>query len=106
MFKKDYQVDLELFSVYDTKVASYKEPFVAPNSAVILRDFENAFSKPNASEVNQYYINSEDYKLFKIGEFDFKSGKLVSMLPEHVINLHDIRAQVDLKKSRPALLPT
>lgn len=104
--KPEFQPDLELFVVFDTKTNSYREPFPAPNSAVVLRDFETAFKKPNAAEVNQYYINSEDYKLFKIGAFDLKQGKLDSYPPEHVINFHDLRAAVDLKSSPRALSAT
>jgi len=95
--------DLEFFSVHDSKVNAYKEPFPCPNAAVCIRDFETAFKKPNADEVNQFYINSEDYKVFRVGRYDMKSGTLVGCLPEHIVNLHDIRTAVDLKKGPRAL---
>lgn len=84
--------DMEFFTVYDSKSKSYKEPFPAPNVEVLLRDFVNAFKKPDASEKNTYYINAEDYSIHKIGNFNFKSGVLESIKMEHVINMHDLRS--------------
>jgi len=104
--KETQEPDLELFTVHDSKTNSYKEPFPAPNAAVVLRDFETAFKKANASEVNQYYINAEDYKLFKVGAFYLKNAQLTSFQPEHVANMIDLRTAVDLKKGPGALFTT
>lgn len=90
--KKEQQADLEFFTVYDSKSKSYAEPFPAPNRDVLLRDFANAFRKTEASQNNKYFINAEDYSIFRIGTFDFQSGKLEAQQAEHIANLHDIRA--------------
>lgn len=94
MFGKKQQIDLEFYTVYDSKSKSYAEPFPAPNREVLLRDFANAFRKPEAKENNRYYINAEDFAIFKCGSFDRVSGKLEGDNLEHVANMHDIRAMV------------
>lgn len=90
--KKETQPDLEFYTVYDSKSKSYAEPFPAQNKEVLLRDFANAFRKPEAWSNNKYLINAEDYAIFRIGTFDQQSGKLEAINAEHVANLHDIRA--------------
>lgn len=104
--KNEEQPDLELFVVHDSKTNSYREPFPAPNSAVVLRDFENAFKKDNAAEVNTYFINAEDYRLFKVGSFVLKTGTLNAFPAEHVINFIDLKSSVELRKGPRALQPT
>lgn len=103
---KPQDPDLEFFAVHDSKTNSYKQPFPAPNSAVCIREFQNAFKAPNAIEVNEFYRNPEDYKLYKVGAFYLKTGKLVAQEPEHVISFHDLHAAVNLKTSPRALSST
>lgn len=83
---------LEFYTVYDSKARTYNEPFPAKNKEVVLRDFSNAFRKKEAAEVNRYYINAEDFAIFKCGKFDVQKGTLTGQGLEHVINLHDLRA--------------
>lgn len=90
--KNKQQSDLEFFTVFDSKAGIYAEPFPAPNKEVLIRDFANAFRKEDAPKVNRYYINAEDFSVFKIGSFDQKTGVLAPQNLEHVINLHDLRA--------------
>lgn len=102
MFPRKSNPDLEFFTVYDSKAGIYAEPFPAPNREVVIRDFANAFKKDDASKVNRYFINAEDFSVFKVGSFDVKTGTLLSQNAEHVINLHDLRAAT----STGALSPT
>lgn len=90
--KKDNDTDLEFYTVYDSKAQHYCEPFPAKNKDVILRDFVNAFRKPEAAKENRYYMNAEDFSIFKIGGFIFKTGELRTQNLEHVANMHDLRA--------------
>lgn len=102
--KKDQQrVDMEFFTVYDSKSRAYAEPFPALNKDVVLRDFLNAFKNPDASTKNRYYMNAEDFSVFRVGTFDSGSGQLQPINLEHVANLHDIRA---MAQPSGALLPT
>lgn len=100
--RKTTNADLEFFTVYDSKAGAYAEPFPAPNREVVIRDFANAFKKEDAPKVNRYFINAEDFSVFKVGTFDVKTGTLTSQNLEHVINLHDLRAAT----SNGALSPT
>lgn len=90
--KDNRQVDCEFFTVFDSKSKSYSEPFPAPNKDVLLRDFLNAFKSPDAPEKNRYYRNAEDFSIFRIGTFDMKLGSMEAQHPEHISNLHDLRA--------------
>lgn len=90
--KQETQNDLEFFCVYDSKAQDYKEPFPAKNRDVVLRDFVNAFKKPNASTENRYYMNAEDFSIFKIGSYSFQTGLMTSQNLEHIANMHDLRA--------------
>lgn len=92
--KKETSPDLEFFTVFDSKSKSYAEPFPAPNSEVLLRDFANAFRKPDAWQNNKYLINAEDFAIFRIGSFNRQTGELETQRAEHVANLHDLRAMV------------
>lgn len=102
----DKEPDLEFFTVFDSKTKSYAEPFPAKNKDTVLRDFMNAFKNPEASTKNKYYINAEDYSLFRIGAFDHRSGKLSAQNAEHVVNFHDIRAMLQPENSPRALSST
>lgn len=97
--KTEKEPDLEFFTVYDSKSQSYFEPFAAKNSQVVIRDFCNAFQSPQAQEKNSYFINAEDYSLFKIGTFDKKTGNLTAFNREHVANMLDLKAMVQAKPS-------
>lgn len=90
--QKNKRSDIEFYTVFDSKAGTYAEPFPAPNKEVLIRDFANAFRKEDAPKVNRYYINAEDFSVFKIGSFDSTTGQLTAQNMEHVINLHDLRA--------------
>lgn len=92
--KKDGESSGEFFTVFDSKTGSYREPFPAPNSAVLMRDFQNAFRRPDAAEKNVYYQNAEDFSIFRCGSFDLKTGLIKSCNLEHVANCHDIKAMI------------
>lgn len=104
--KNKQQVDLEFFAVYDSKTQSYSEPFPAMNKEVLLRDFSNAFKDPEAPQKNRYYKNAEDFAIFKVGSYETKTGKLDGQNPEHILNLHDLRAMSQPVQNPGALSAT
>ena len=61
----------KVYSIYDSKSGLYDKPFLALNSAVIIREFETMANDPN-STVGKY---PEDFTLFELGEYDNKTGK-------------------------------
>lgn len=99
---KTRQIDIEMFTIYDTKVDAYREPLFAANEHDLYRTLHNTFQKDRDN--NKYFLNAEDFQVFKIGDYCFKTGTLNSIEPKHVFNMHDIKGAV-LKES-PAMEPT
>jgi hypothetical protein len=66
-----------LYSIYDTKAKYYSKPFQAQNDQVATRMIANTFSDPNASQ-SEYVKNPEDFKLFRLAEFDDSTGYVES----------------------------
>lgn len=62
-----------------------------------LREFLNFMTDP-AEQRSKIILNAEDYSVFKIGSYDKETGK-IETLPtlEHVVNMHDLRAQAKQK---------
>lgn len=97
MFGKNNQPEpeFEYFTIFDSKTRSYREPILAINRHDLLRQVQNMFLDPKEQQKNPLYINAEDFSIFKIGEFDKKSGVITSTKQEHIANLHEIRASVE-----------
>lgn len=99
--KNKHQEDLTLFTVFDSKSRSYREPVYTENQETLIRDFLIAFKKPSAAENNQYFQAAEDFSIFKIGTYDKKTGKMVLENPMvHVVNMHDLRAMATKPEPR------
>lgn len=93
---KHHQVDMELFVMFDSKTSHYDEPWFSINQHDMVRRITNQFSGPQASQ-SKYFLNAEDYSLFRVGTWDKKTGELVACKPEHIANMHDLRALVQQK---------
>lgn len=83
--------DLQLFIIFDTKVGNYRLPMFSTNKFSMLREIEQLMLDPQHKN-NQYVTNSEDFQLFKMGDFWYKNGKLIVHEHEHIANMHDLRA--------------
>lgn len=71
---------LKVFSVFDSKLASFSRPWYEMTEASAIRVFADAVndgSNPN----NQWYKHPEDFSLFVIGEFDDAKGVITSKNP-------------------------
>lgn len=101
--KNETKPDLELFTVFDSKTQSYSEPFPEVNKDAVLRDFVNAFKRPDASQNNKYFLNAEDFSLFRLGSFSKQTGLIQAHNLEHVANLHDLKA---VATPSPGIVPT
>lgn len=102
MFKKERQTDLEIFAIYDSKTQSYGAPVTQTNHHALLRDLTNLCKDPNQAN-NQYVANAEDFSVFRIATYDKKQGILSAQNPEHIVNMHDIRA---IASTSPGIVPT
>lgn len=60
----------KIFSVYDSKVNSYLNPFFTNHAGNALRDFERV-ANDIQTQVGQF---PADFTLFEIGEFDTETG--------------------------------
>lgn len=100
MFGKNgkHQVDLEVFTIFDSKTSSYDQPFFAINHHDIIRQIINMFQEPKQQKENRLFLNAEDFSIFRIATFDKKTGSLQVSNLEHIANMHDLRA---LAKPRP-----
>lgn len=85
------QSDFEMFTIFDSKTGSYEIPSFAINHHDMVRQVLNMFKDP-AQRNNRFLVNAEDYSIFRVGNFCKKSGTLQSINPEHIANLHDLRA--------------
>lgn len=97
--KDNHQVDVEVFTVYDSKTLSYDIPTFAINEHDLIRQIMNMFNDPRHQE-SKLRVNAEDFSIFKIGNYDKKTGLLLTHQPQHVANVHELRAA-----SRPAVQP-
>lgn len=91
MWKKEKpQVDLEMFTIYDTKVGSYDVPTFAVNGHDLCRQIINMFTDP-AQARNKYLVNAEDYTIFKVGEYSKTTGAITPVQHESVALMHELR---------------
>lgn len=77
---------MQMFSIFDVKAKAYTQPFFMPQKGQALRDFDGVVNNEQ-TPVNKY---PEDFSLYKLGEFDNISGKVVSLnQPEFLANAVD-----------------
>lgn len=98
--KKETNHDLEIFTIYDSKSQSYREPTYAKNKFVIMRELEQLY-RDKSQINNQLVTNAEDFSLFKIGEYWLKNGQIESCKPTHIANMHEIKASLQDRALNP-----
>lgn len=78
---------MDIFSIYDSKVDAYLQPFFSQNSAAAERELSSAVNNPGtADRPNNFNLFAEDYTLFLIGSFDANTGVISAYAPKAVIN--------------------
>lgn len=90
--------DYEMFAMYDSKVDAYDMPMFALNEHDIIRSIMNTFANPQQAD-NKYLVNAEDYSLFRVGSYTKKSGLVQGQNPQHIANMHELRATVRVRNS-------
>lgn len=68
---------LGIYSIRD-RLSGYLQPTFDLNDAVAMRNFSAAILSPDAHLL--MHTNSEDYDLYRVGQFDSDSG-IISALP-------------------------
>lgn len=91
--QSDEGVDLNLYVIYDSKSKSYRSPTAAKNDQVMIRELMSMLADPRQSH-NALLVSAEDFSLYRIGSFDYKSGLLSTYNLQHILNLHDVRTSI------------
>ena len=78
-------MNLNVYSIKDSKAGTYSNPFYSINDSTAIRSFEQAASDPTTT-ISQF---PTDYSLYRIGTFDDSSGSIKQLddgTPEFVAN--------------------
>lgn len=67
---------LKIYSIKDTTIGSFMNPFYLQNDNVAIREFSNVIKYAPAE--NNIKRNAKDMELFCLGEFDEESGIIKS----------------------------
>ncbi|QCQ84847.1 nonstructural protein [Blackfly microvirus SF02] len=74
----------KIFSVFDSKAASFGVPFADHQEGSAIRNFADAVndgSNPN----NMWHNHPEDFSLFQLAEFDNNTGEIVPIKPKSLV---------------------
>lgn len=63
-----------IYAIKDVKVG-FMSPVIRDNDELMKRDFFNVFRDKTP---NQFNMNPEDFELYRLGEYDQKTGAIVS----------------------------
>lgn len=78
---------LEIFSIKDKIINTYKTPFYAINRNEAIRLVRNAASDTNSL----LHKNPEDFELYAVGIFDDETGKITTeMVPDYVMAVNSV----------------
>lgn len=61
---------LKVYTVYDSKVGAYLQPFFMQSRGQAIRAFSDSVNDTST----QFYKHAEDFTLFEIGEYDDEKG--------------------------------
>lgn len=79
------------FSIYDSKVEMFIQPFFDVTTGSAIRSFGDAVN----DESTAFYKHSEDYTLFHVGIFDQELGRFNKMEPVSLGTALTFRRTVD-----------
>ena len=88
--------DFGVYVVYDQKAGVYKKPVLVENQVDLIREYEAMCKDPKANQ-DLVVTNAEDFKMFKIGSFCKRTGRLVAIDSEHIFNFIELRTMVNQK---------
>lgn len=80
---------LKVFTVYDSKVAAYKQPIFMRNAGEAIRAILDVMS--NSEHPFSKY--AEDYTLFELGEYDDDNASFnMELTPKSLAKLNELKA--------------
>lgn len=75
---------LKVYSVFDSKLATFDRPFYMQTDAAAIRGFSDAVNDPNGP-VSSWNKHPEDYSLFYLGEFDDQDGTILTTVTKSLV---------------------
>ena len=67
-----------MYSVYDEKACAYATPFFMSTDGQAIRAFGDAVMEGKS----QLAVHPEDFGLYYVGEYDDKTGQVISVVPK------------------------
>lgn len=86
----------KIYAIKDNLAGDFWAPELAQEDALYIRKTKYIMHQDTKQMI---YTNASDYSIYKLGEFDVKTGKIVSCDPEFVVNLIDLK-EVDYGKAQ------
>lgn len=77
----------KMYSVYDAKAGSFAQPFFSQNEALAIR----AVSAVMQDERHTFWMHSEDYSVYLLGEWDDETGRIEAIQPVVIATLTQIK---------------
>lgn len=71
---------LEIFSIHDSAVGAFLQPFFAPSRGSALRSVQDAVNDPK----HEFSRHAKDFTLFIMGSFDDSTGLFDTAPPEPI----------------------
>lgn len=81
---------INAYSVFDSTILAYSRPFYAVRDEAMSREFQNLINNPECPNQN-WRENSEDFQLFRIGEYDDSTAVFKSFPPVSVCTLASLK---------------
>lgn len=72
-----------VYSVLDTKVGTFAQPFFQMTDAAMIRSFSDAVNDERRGEM--WYKHPEDFSLYQVGVFDDQTGELMPVQLRNVV---------------------
>lgn len=82
-------MNLQIFTVYDTKSELYGAPMFMTTNAQAIRGLTDEVNREAPD--NQLYHHAADFILYALGMWDNSEGKLVPEAPRLVIRAEDLK---------------
>lgn len=94
---------LKVFSVFDTKLAVFGNPWFDQRVESAIRAFTDAVNSPGDN--NMWNKHPEDFSLYLLGEFDNDTGTFDLDKPRNLLTASSIRRspQMELFEKQPAV---
>lgn len=86
-------MNLEIFSVYDSKAETYMAPWTATNKATAIRAFSDQCNNPDSS----FSRHPHDYALMHLGSWDDQTARYETLeVPTNMGLAHEFKTQQEM----------